>query len=137
MTGEQFFGRERELREIQQNASTNFLVVGNRRMGKTSLVREARRRAKRELPDGDETHLYFDCSVFRNKQEFYAEIIRGLDGPREIERLYNDNTFSIHSFIQRMSRARKQKWCCIWMRLIFCWTGMQRITGRCFRCCGR
>ncbi len=109
VTGEQFFGRERELREIQQNASTNFLVVGNRRMGKTSLVREARRRAKRELPDGDETHLYFDCSVFRNKQEFYAEIIRGLDGPREIERLYNDHTFSIHSFIQRMSRAKKTK----------------------------
>jgi hypothetical protein len=53
--------------------------------------------------------LYFDCSVFRNKQEFYAEIIRGLDGPREIERLYNDNTFSIHSFIQRMSRAKKAK----------------------------
>ncbi len=116
--GAQFFGRESELRDILQKSTTSFLIFGNRRMGKTSLVREVLRRmrheARNENADGSAstaqpTQLYFDCSIFRNKEEFYAEVIRELDGPREIERLYRDKSFSMVSFLQRMYRARREK----------------------------
>jgi|GEM_PF-611801 len=115
--GAQFFGRESELRDILQKSTTSFLIFGNRRMGKTSLVREVLRRMRHEArsdsADGGSTaqptQLYFDCSIFRNKEEFYAEVIRELDGPREIERLYRDKSFSMVSFLQRMYRARREK----------------------------
>lgn len=115
--GAQFFGRESELRDILQKSTTSFLICGNRRMGKTSLVRESLRHLRRESasdnPDAPAaqppTQLYFDCSIFRNKLEFYAEVIRELDGPREIERLYRDKSFSMVSFLQRMYRARRSK----------------------------
>ena len=115
--GAQFFGRESELRDILQKSTTSFLIFGNRRMGKTSLVREVLRRLKHESSNSNEaldiaampTQLYFDCSIFRNRQEFYAEVIRELDGPREIERLYRDKSFSMVSFLQRIYRARREK----------------------------
>jgi hypothetical protein len=108
VTGPQFFGREHELRLILRNTSTNYLAVGNRRMGKTSLVREAVRRMKHEAEDNS-TYAYFDCSVFHEQAEFYREIVREVDGPREVDRVFSDYTFSIQSFVQRMARARKSK----------------------------
>jgi hypothetical protein len=107
VTGEQFFGREGDLRHILQSDNTSFLIVGNRRMGKTSLMREALRRMRRASKN-DDALQYFDCSVFTSKLELFGEIVRALS-PREVERVYHDSTFSMTSFLQRMSKAYKEK----------------------------
>lgn len=108
VTGEQFFGREAELRHILQNANNSFLIIGNRRMGKTSLAREALRRAVLRSHAHD-AHIYIDCSVLRGRLELYAELVRAIDGPREVERVYRDATFSMQSFLTRMARAKGER----------------------------
>ena len=108
VTGEQFFGREAELRHVLQNANNSVLVIGNRRMGKTSLAREALRRAAHRSQAHD-AHLYIDCSVLKNKLELYAEVMRGLGAPREVERVYRDSTFSMQNFLARTARAKGEK----------------------------
>jgi len=40
VTGSRFFGREFEIRRILQTGDTNFAIMGIRRIGKTSLMRE-------------------------------------------------------------------------------------------------
>lgn len=105
---EQFFGRERELRQIHNNANTSFLILGNRRMGKTSLARESLRQAARRSPN-PEALRYFDCSVFADRNEFYADLVRELDGPREVGRVFDDRTFSMQTFLQRVFRAKREK----------------------------
>jgi AAA domain len=107
VTGEQFFGREAELRTILGNESTSYLIVGNRRMGKTSLMREVMRRLRRSASDGDAIQ-YFDCSVYTDKFEMFAEIVRRFS-PREVDRIGRDRTFNMTTFFQRQSRARKAK----------------------------
>lgn len=108
VTAEQFFGRERELRQIHNNANSSFLILGNRRMGKTSLAREALRLAARHSPNPS-AFRYFDCSVFADRNAFYADVIRDLDGPREVPRVFEDRTFSMQAFLQRVFRAKREK----------------------------
>ena len=108
VTGEQFFGREAELRHVLQNANNSVLVIGNRRMGKTSLAREALRRAAHRSQVQD-AHVYIDCSVLKNKLELYAEVMRGLGAPREVERVYRDSTFSMQNFLTRTARVKGEK----------------------------
>jgi hypothetical protein len=63
VTGEQFFGRESEVRTLLSNEHTSYLIVGNRRMGKTSLMREASRRLRQHAKHPDSV-LYFDTTMF-------------------------------------------------------------------------
>ncbi len=107
VTGEQFFGRETELRTLVSNENTSYLIVGNRRMGKTSLMREAMRRLRRHAKH-DDSILYFDSSIFSDRTALFTDIVRAL-APREVERVSSDKTFSMPSFFQRMYRARKEK----------------------------
>jgi hypothetical protein len=107
VTGEQFFGRESELRTLIGNEHTSFLIVGNRRMGKTSLMREASRRLRLHTKHPDSV-LYFDTTMYGNKLDLFTDIVRAL-APREVERAYGDKTFSMPSFFQRMSRSRREK----------------------------
>jgi hypothetical protein len=107
VTGEQFFGRESEVRTLLSNEHTSYLIVGNRRMGKTSLMREASRRLRQHAKHPDSV-LYFDTTMFASKLDFFTDIVRAL-APREVERAYGDKTFSMSSFFQRMSRARREK----------------------------
>jgi hypothetical protein len=107
VTGEQFFGRESELRTLLSNEHTSYLIVGNRRMGKTSLMREASRRIRQHAKHPDSV-LYFDTTMFVNKLDLFTDIVRAL-APREVERAYGDKTFSMPSFFQRMHRARREK----------------------------
>lgn len=56
-----FFGRERELREISDNASTaSYAVIGGRRIGKSSLLI---RLHSARLPAAGFRTLYYDCST--------------------------------------------------------------------------
>lgn len=108
VTGEQFFGRKADINHILQNANTNFLIVGNRRMGKTSLALEALNRARRQSHAG-EAFAYIDCSPFKSRHEFYADVVRRLDGPRLIDRVYNDSTFSMQAFLLGMAKRYQER----------------------------
>lgn len=108
VTGEQFFGRKTDINHILQNANTNFLIVGNRRMGKTSLALEAMNRARRQSQAG-EAFVYIDCSTFKDRPAFYADVVRRLDGARQIDRVYTDATFSMQSFLLNMAKRYQER----------------------------
>lgn len=110
VVGGQFFGRESELRKISLNSETNFLIIGNRRMGKTSLAQESLRISTKTAKYHEATHIYWDCSNVHNKTEFCVELIRLIGGPqhgpREASRFTNgESTFSMGSFLNRMAKA--------------------------------
>jgi Cdc6-like AAA superfamily ATPase len=63
VTGSQFFGREMEIRRILGRESSNYAIVGIRRIGKTSLLRElARRLHENAHEEAKNSIVYLDCS---------------------------------------------------------------------------
>ena len=61
--GDNFFGRSNLLREILDGSRDSLWVIGARRMGKTSLLKEieARTQASKETPY---LALYWDCLLY-------------------------------------------------------------------------
>jgi len=70
-----FFGRERELREIIKyvGAERSVMVIGGRRIGKTSILA---RLYRVRLPEAGFRALYLDCSTIQNYQQFLSTRIR-------------------------------------------------------------
>jgi starch synthase len=70
-----FFGRERELREIIQylGAERSVMVIGGRRIGKTSILA---RLYRVRLPGEGFRVLYHDCSTIQDFQQFLSTFIR-------------------------------------------------------------
>lgn len=100
VTGSRFFGRDLELSRLINNANTNYLVLGIRRIGKTSLVKEAMQRLlkKKEPP----LALYLDCSDLNNTGDFVREVVRKLE-PRELPRIdMQKYVFYFPNFLERM-----------------------------------
>ncbi|HEX2993358.1 MAG TPA: hypothetical protein VHP14_00950, partial [Anaerolineales bacterium] len=65
-----FFGREVELRRLVENAGmADFAIVGNRRIGKTSLLHFARTRLEAA---GRVQPLLIDCQTVRTMAEFFT-----------------------------------------------------------------
>lgn len=65
-----FFGREWELRQVRENIDTkSFVVIGGRRIGKTSLLYRLR---TSDLPRDNFYTLYLDCSIFSGVAELKA-----------------------------------------------------------------
>lgn len=81
VTGNRFFGRERELKLIRHQALKNYLIFGVRRVGKSSLLREIQRQLELADPPTAEKRrcLYVDCSVIHNQEEFLTEIVGRLN----------------------------------------------------------
>ncbi|MEA3337261.1 MAG: AAA family ATPase [Chloroflexota bacterium] len=109
VTGSRFFGREFEVRRILQGSKTNFAIMGIRRIGKTSLMREVERQLKDQaLEVGDEdAHrriIFMDCSAITSSGDFIREVVRHLR-PQEMTRL-SHKQFPIYfpDFLHRMSR---------------------------------
>ncbi len=75
----QFFGREKELDELV-NSRGNVIVVGGRRIGKSSLLQEAERRIKQS---GDEA-FYVNLQAYRDRRSVTQAIIRTIS-PRDAE----------------------------------------------------
>ncbi len=88
VTGSRFFGRQSYLNKIINRPKDNFLIIGIRRVGKSSLLREVERRLDLvDPPDpGQHRRLYVDCSVIANTDELYREIVTRLS-PNELKRL--------------------------------------------------
>ncbi len=108
VSGSRFFGRQHEIEKICNNPRTNFAVLGNRKIGKSSLLREV----ERVLTSKDVYTpyvLYLDCSVLKTANALVYAIVDRLD-PRSIERLHLQqiNIF-FPKFLQRMHQRYKQR----------------------------
>lgn len=107
VTGSRFFGREHEVTRIISNPDTNYAILGIRRIGKTSLLRET----ERILKEGsDIAHVvYLECSDLLSEEDYIREVVRKLN-PRELSRLHMQKyVFFFPDFLERMSRAYKTK----------------------------
>jgi ATPase domain predominantly from Archaea len=107
VTGSRFFGREHEITRIISNPDTNYSILGIRRIGKTSLLREI----ERILKEGeDPAHVvYLECSDLLSMDDYVREVVRKLN-PRELTRLHMQKyVFFFPNFLERMSKAFKTK----------------------------
>ena len=107
VTGSRFFGREYEVSRILGNPHTNHAILGIRRIGKTSLLREVQRILKEE---GDPAHIvYLECSDLLSTDDFVREVVRKLN-PRELPRVHMQKyVFFFPDFLERMHRAYKRR----------------------------
>lgn len=109
VTGSRFFGRESEVRRLLYSGDTNFAVMGIRRIGKTSLLREAARRLRERALENDNEEaarriFFMDCSPLRTPDELMREVIRHYY-PHDLMRLEN-RQFPLYfpDFLRRMAR---------------------------------
>jgi hypothetical protein len=107
VTGSRFFGREYEISRIVGSPDTNHAVLGIRRIGKTSLLRETERLLKE---DDNPAHIvYLECSDLLSTDDYIREVVRKLN-PRELPRLHLQKyIFFFPDFLERMARAQKSK----------------------------
>lgn len=109
VTGSRFFGREFEIRRILQGGDTNFAIMGIRRIGKTSLMREIERQLREQAQEtGDENTLerilFLDCSALNSPAHLVQEVVRKLR-PQELTRLTSKQyPIFIPDFLERMAQ---------------------------------
>jgi len=107
VTGSRFFGREQEISRIIANPDSNHAILGIRRIGKTSLLRETERILK-EREEGDRV-VYLECSDLLSNDDYIREVVRKLN-PRELPRLHMQKyVFFFPNFLERMSKVLKGK----------------------------
>jgi hypothetical protein len=109
VTGSRFFGRESEVRRIAASTDGNFAIMGIRRIGKTSLMREIERQLReqaQERKDADALQriLFMDCSAMRSPNDFVQEVVRRLRA-QELPRLASKQ-YPIYfpDFLHRMAQ---------------------------------
>jgi hypothetical protein len=107
VTGSRFFGREHEISRILANPDTNHAILGIRRIGKTSLLRETERiLIEREAVA---RAVYLECSDLLSTDDYIREVVRKLN-PRELPRLEMQKyVFFFPNFLERMSKQLKSK----------------------------
>jgi len=102
VTGSRFFGREQEVSRILANPDTNHVILGIRRIGKTSLLREIERILKDR--DSNTQVFYIECSDLLSSDDYIREVVRKLN-PRELPRLEMQKyIFFFPNFLERMSK---------------------------------
>lgn len=107
VTGSRFFGREHEIARILSNPDTNHAILGIRRIGKTSLLREIERLLI-EREEGPRV-VYLECSDLLSTDDYIREVVRKLN-PRELPRLEMQKyVFFFPNFLERMSKQIKSK----------------------------
>lgn len=107
VTGSRFFGREQEIGRILANPDTNHAILGIRRIGKTSLLREIERLMIER--DAEARVVYLECSDLLSTDDYIREVVRKLN-PRELPRLHLQKyVFFFPNFLERMSKVFKSK----------------------------
>jgi Cdc6-like AAA superfamily ATPase len=111
VTGTRFFGRITDIQKIFKKANTNFAVLGPRRIGKTSLLREVELRLKeqtvKELTATEGPYVFLDCSLIKKPDTFMEALVQKLQ-PKELKRLRNRTPeVFIPRFIDRMHKYHK------------------------------
>ena len=93
-----------EIDKILTQTATNFAILGIRRIGKTSVLREVRRRL---LDQGEDParFVWLDGSTLQSSEHFVQEIVRQLN-IRELRRLEKSSVylFFLPDFLKRMSK---------------------------------
>jgi hypothetical protein len=102
VTGSTFFGREREIARMLTQSETSIAITGVRRIGKTSLLREAHRRL---LDQGENPArcVWLDASTLSTPHHFVQEVVRQLR-TKELKRLQHPERywFFFPDFLRRM-----------------------------------
>jgi len=107
VTGSRFFGREQEISRILANPDSNHAILGIRRIGKTSLLRETERILKER--EEEARVVYLECSDLLSTDDYIREVVRKLN-PRELPRLHMQKyVFFFPNFLERMSKLLKAK----------------------------
>jgi hypothetical protein len=107
VTGSRFFGREHEISRILSNPDTNHAILGIRRIGKTSLLRETERILLEQ--EASARVVYLECSDLLSTDDYIREVVRKLN-PRELPRLeLQKYVFFFPNFLERMSKLFKSK----------------------------
>lgn len=72
VTGASFFGRHEEIENVLRHPTNSYLFVGVHRMGKTSLLKEIKRRLDLVDPPrpGQIRRVYIDCTLITKEEEF-------------------------------------------------------------------
>lgn len=99
-----FVGREREISTILQNIeSRSYAILGGRRIGKTSMVRQVKIRLQKQ---GYKV-LSLDCSVVSSYQEFYRTIC--LDWAEEFTNYtpIDDRPITFREMVANFNTSRK------------------------------
>lgn len=104
VVGTRFFGRQREINDILRHDTANFAVIGVRRIGKTSLLRESMR-LMLEQGEKPERIVWLGCSTISDPDQFVEEVVHKLN-IRELPRLKNiqASLFSFPDFLKRMAK---------------------------------
>ena len=105
VTGSQFFGRDYEVRTIMSHPDTCYTVIGTRRIGKTSVLKEVQRRMQAAEPTATR-FLFYDCMAFEAKEDLFERIISDLQ-PREYRRLWRVGSSYIGYFARFMQKMRR------------------------------
>ncbi len=81
VAGNRFFGRQPEINKVLQHATSSYIFLGIRRIGKTSLLLELQRLLNKLDPPepGQRRRVYIDCSVVTSEEEFLQAIINEVD----------------------------------------------------------
>ena len=107
VTGSRFFGRESEISRVLGSPDTNHAILGIRRIGKTSLLREIERILQEH--DDPARVVYLECSDLLSTDDYIREVVRKLN-PKELPRLHLQRyVFFFPDFLERMGRAYKSK----------------------------
>ena len=101
VTGSRFFGRTHDVNKLLK-PENNFAVIGVRRIGKTSLLREVYRRLTAASEDAERA-AWVDCSTLHAYWELPVEVVRCLS-IREVVHAENlQHRFNFADFLKRTS----------------------------------
>ncbi|MEM7335885.1 MAG: ATP-binding protein [Chloroflexota bacterium] len=81
VTGSAFFGRQEHIDDVVRNPNRSYLFVGIHRMGKTSLLKEMKRRLDKADPPkrGRVRRVYIDCTVVTTQDDFLKMLMSQLE----------------------------------------------------------
>jgi hypothetical protein len=111
VAGSQFYGRSSEITLLLSHPKRSFAIEGGRRIGKTSLLKEVKRRevkrilSKRELPQAHVRQIVrYDFWGYTGEQPFFEEVVRhfGEGFPKLVR---PDFASYFPRFIARMSKV--------------------------------
>lgn len=81
VTGPAFFGQHDLIQKPLQNPHTSYLFVAAHRMGKTSLLKEIKRRLDEQDPPrrGHTRRVYIDCTVINREEDLLKMLVSRLE----------------------------------------------------------
>lgn len=114
--GERLIGRDNELAKLGDNivnSTASISIVGQRRIGKTSLITETKRRIQGSLPSGLAL-VFLDLSAFDDGLKFFHAVMEeleeylhnaGIDSPSKFQRILDKKCNTSYEAYRRCRRG--------------------------------